>query len=369
MQNVAVRTYFTNESAMKRFYLIIGNTDDDFCNDSYQLVNLKWIVHDELKAQGYERIIFYDNSRVLYFFDEKSREATFNSKKNDIVSVPSSKWDKSKMQRGPLCGNLIRSAKVAEQNTEGNFSDTRNTSDGLSPLHSGRMNEETSFRTIIRCIQDDKIKTAVVFTNAHYFITSYANRHDRLSCLTEFVLYALGNNYNILVFIFHDFSYERLNEIYNNNDVWNQLFVPRITEGSNVIEISSPNGAEIRNLLNYLRLQQGIEFDMSHTERLCLNLQCEIASITEQGSHAPLKYLFNKLVNNWNEKKEKITLSNCVNIVKGKETLPSQELLSDSVEGPEDEKTERSLDGVTASRLKPPTTNIKEKTEIKRTTL
>ena len=201
-------SYFDARSANinRRFFFLTGNTQDLFCDDTLRLVDIEWILHKELKANGYELVAFYDNELKLYCFDDESLTLLKKIKKTEVPLKSGSFSEKGGMQKGPLKGRLYKKRTTKEVESAISAS-SNNSSDGA--LNLGGMYDLTVFRRITGLMRDSEVKAAVIFTDALEFLKKCGDNRDWLN---TFKKYRALTNRNIVVFIFLGHDFEDLND-------------------------------------------------------------------------------------------------------------------------------------------------------------
>ena len=76
-----------------RFIILYGvNTSDSFCTPDLLLLDIDQVLHRHLKAQGFERILFYSghrnhNHEKLYFLDPQSRDSSLPKPKKKSCTI------------------------------------------------------------------------------------------------------------------------------------------------------------------------------------------------------------------------------------------------------------------------------------------
>src|SRR4029078_5885618 len=56
----------------EKFILLYGNINDDFCDNDLVFGNIDFMLWLYFKSQEYRRIIFFQGSKMIYFFDQES---------------------------------------------------------------------------------------------------------------------------------------------------------------------------------------------------------------------------------------------------------------------------------------------------------
>ena len=80
---MANTSYFSAENSWKRLFFITGKTADEFYMDSGIKMNIEQAIWQELKRNGYERIVFFDNDQKLYCYDDESFKLLTKTTKED----------------------------------------------------------------------------------------------------------------------------------------------------------------------------------------------------------------------------------------------------------------------------------------------
>jgi len=148
----------------QRFQFLYGNTKDHFIDAHYRIMGLEhWLLH-QLKAKGYERIVYYSFQNKLHFWDKHSSDLT-RQPSNTPIPVKSSQANPVKpatgLQSGPL-GSLNLRKKTAATNPQPPAGDVADAAPTL-PIQYGTMSDVDAFRALDRLMKDDQCKTAVIF--------------------------------------------------------------------------------------------------------------------------------------------------------------------------------------------------------------
>jgi SpoVK/Ycf46/Vps4 family AAA+-type ATPase len=245
-------TYFSSRNAVtNRFFFVIGETADEFCDDTCRVLTIEWLLYHELRAQNYSRVIFYDKTKWrLYFYDDNSLNMTLGKPQGY-----------SKMGKGPLKGFLPKDVALLNGQT------------GNSALNRGVMSVDAALNQIDACMRDEKIRTAIVINDADHFIRECSS--DTLGIFTQYQSFG-STNENIVVFIFPQRSMESLIKVYERGGqlAWEHLCEPyfRTAKENNIICIGVPQAHEIRNSINNMRLSDGLKIKFSEMGYICNQL-------------------------------------------------------------------------------------------------
>lgn len=233
-----------------RFFFVFGETSDEFCNSNLVFANLHKILHNHLKKLDYKRVVFYEGTKGIYCFDQKSFDLTFNPKKVFEKDI-SSKSSNDKVFTGVLGARVIKKAVSEQEDYQKN-----------SSLELQRnMNDVDIVRHFDTLIKDGTIKTAVVFSNLDDFL-----KHTEQHVLRNFSSNIKSwdelshDNENIIIFIApKDMKIQKDENSNERYDSWAILNNKRNKE--NTIVISQPYKDEIRNLINHYRIVKDLEVD------------------------------------------------------------------------------------------------------------
>lgn len=237
-----------------RTHLLFRHTDDYFYNSDLTKANMREQIYRSLKSLGYERILFYSNSRKIYFFDHESKRMTIDL----LHSMPKRKQGTSSLGGGLFRGSLLqaKSEDVEEISRD-------------STLNLSRMDDVLAMRRIDSVIKSDKIRTAVIFENGDdfmklaelqtaHFVQTMANRLNEWKNLPT-------TNVNKVIFIFPPtIMRSRVNETYERNILWESYFYNLVLgEEKAIYETKNATLGETKNFLNRFRILEGLKVTMT----------------------------------------------------------------------------------------------------------
>ena len=272
-----METYFSNINISKRHFAILGRTTDQFCNDALQLQSLEEALHEHLKEMGYQRIVFYSPTLMLYCRDVESHRHTEHSATEKNVQPPRER----RIKLGPLSNRVPYLDIAPAQNKKKENKDIS--------WNLGRMNSAVVIKIMDKYIRDISIKTALIITDTDFFITSFreiviegGNRSDITrevqATLSSWDTNRRYNDENIVLWIFQKGNVDDLGERLKNNDIWRRFFIPMFKEKyekreGTLIDIPMVGSGEIKNLINYYRIKEGINVDMTLIDVAALELE------------------------------------------------------------------------------------------------
>jgi len=261
-----MKKYFDElKNIRKRFFFIFGNTDDCFCGKNFIAMNLKYTLNKHLKDCGYERVVFYGLNEQIHFYDDESYNLT-------LPKNTSKKTETNTVKKTPM---LIKGPLISKMTVTSRQSDKPVAIETTNDLHFGGMTEVDAFNMIDFCMKDKNIKTAVVITNADYFINFFGAQKNMWNKVFDSLnIYSgLGHEYsNIMIFIFPSQSSVSL---HNENEapVWEMFFKPILKEEKvTEIHIGPPLIGEIRNTINYFRITHKLKLDFHQLDTMCKNI-------------------------------------------------------------------------------------------------
>jgi|GEM_PF-4393211 len=252
----------------KRIFFIFGQTHDLFFECTLERKNIKEKLYDEVKNLSYQRIVFYNHERKIYFADEFSKKTSLDL----IHAQPIKHLPSSTLSSGPL-GDIT--LHTITQNTQV-------TDDNETALHLGRLNDALVLNRLDAIMKDAKIKSAIIIDNADTFIRFFGLDGTRGSS-APMVNSKFNdwenidiNNENIIIFIFpHRYDISLMRENYRNYDLWATYMQKYFNQrnGSQVIEIKMPSQGEIKNMLNHHRVMNHLQVDLQDIDYLAKSIQ------------------------------------------------------------------------------------------------
>lgn len=280
-------SYF--QPAFERFFLLHGHTDDEFCPPTLGILTLEEILHHHLKQLNYQRIVFYNGRQKIYFHDSYSREASRPDKRSDdYEATPEARFPSSiptetttnELPSRPLgsrlCAGPLGFADILTDTEEENSEQTQTTLPPSSENNETALPIELSFTEnslqlsgmsdaevvgfLARCMEDEKLKTAVVFTDGLDFITHFDPPAQRqMSAVLTRCSRLPSFNHNIFIFVLPKTELQNIRTLLERNQwhfLLNQFFEHDYAPTSRVINIGSPREDEVLNLLHYWRLKR-----------------------------------------------------------------------------------------------------------------
>jgi len=259
----------------KRFFFLHGKTDDEFCSSDLEVLGLEEVLHKQLKNARYERVLFFNGSQKLYFYDHLSKKMIRpgqdkESASNKQQSAPGARGGKSKMCAGPLGMKRMRlsrqsgsGASFGQAATGGNSGAQESDTD--EPLHMGRMTDLEMVGLMDHCMQDESVKTAVVYSDGLDFVnfTEQAAVRKVAGCLSTWGK-LFSSNQNICIFIMPNIDLQSIRQIFERSQHWQYLGSQMINEqkpSSQMIAVGSPKQDEVHNLFQYWRLKNNLPTD------------------------------------------------------------------------------------------------------------
>ncbi|MBQ5825703.1 MAG: AAA family ATPase, partial [Clostridia bacterium] len=257
------RTYFSEIASVEPHFIVAGHTDDLCCNDALQITSLEYELHRHLKEQGFEAVVFYNILQNIYCYDRESYNIVFGKH-----TVQSNRAEHNGASDGI---NLTEDGPLG---VEWDLFDDANTGSENEPTvdsTTGALCNRTLalpavWSHVTKMLMGDK-KTAFVLSNMN------AETEDRftpeaLRTLVELAEYS-SRNHSIAVYIYRGFDFASLqSQSEDGGEAWqrfmNACIRPLICRANehgaksvrhHVLRVGYPNSAEIRNLLNHLRLR------------------------------------------------------------------------------------------------------------------
>ncbi len=261
--------------AYQRFFFLHGHTDDEFCPPTLGILTLEEMLHSHLRQLGYQRLVFYNGRQKIYFHDGFSRQSSrpdlpserYEEQESPVLPHMASVSEKhapstvSRIGTGPLGNFSLLNASSTPDSTQ---VETRLSPVNLDSLESslqlGNMNDSEVVGFIARCMEDEHLKTAVIFTDGLDFITHFdapAQRH--MSGVLTRCGQLPSSNHNIYLFILPHTELQNIRRLLERHEwhfLLNQFFDQDYTPTHRVIFIGPPRQDEVHYLLNYWSLKR-----------------------------------------------------------------------------------------------------------------
>lgn len=229
------RSFFLPGNLSTRFLCYFGQTGDLFVDELLYPQDKEYSLHRQLKAAGYERVVFYGYSRGAYFLDAESRDLWHGRKEKKTAQ---SLFDGPKLK-----GRLSARATPDRQNRK--------------PM-SFQVGAQEMLRYAETFLKDTTIRTAVVFPNGVEALKEFADL-DRGRLLDNFFVEVTQGglqqtaNTNIAVFVFNR-TPRQIQEFLAGparESLRNYLLTKAYATRH---DVGIPGKGELRRMLNYLRL-------------------------------------------------------------------------------------------------------------------
>lgn len=276
----------------RRFFFIIGATDDEFALPDLTVLSLEEALHAHLLELGYQRVVFYDGVKKVYFWDHDSLRRSLPPRPGS--PAPGDRLAGSPGGAPPLSGRLVSGPLGGRRVSLGS------TTPPAPPvaqerLHLGGMDDVEAATHLDRCMRDPTCRTAVVFSNGLDFlahtdsvalrpITARMTRWQQLT----------GQNNNICIFLFPPLAATDVESLLGQRGGWaffrSQMFTGT-TLSSQVHTVGSPQAEEVIWLLERLRICHGKPADVLGTHALAVRL-CRLPRETSR----QLKRLYARLL-------------------------------------------------------------------------
>ncbi|MBW4571213.1 MAG: AAA family ATPase [Tolypothrix carrinoi HA7290-LM1] len=237
-----------NLAAGDRFIILYGaNTSDQFCTSDLLLRDIEWVLHRYLKSQGYQRILFFNQHRKLYFLDGESRDRCLPRRAStNVLSLAS-----NEMMVTP--GPLGRRKRLLPNRSEP-VTPTPTASTSAPSL----MRDITVIPHFQTAMEEPELRSAIVFTDAEG-LAYFTNQQELFGRIIEWSRLPASNR-NRCIFVFQcdnrnvlaEFC-ERHRFTYLHNFL---LHREQAGQSLNICRLGAPRADEIEHLIHYFRLDQ-----------------------------------------------------------------------------------------------------------------
>ncbi len=242
----------------KRFYILHGIGIEDLffasSNSNHFELTIENVILEELKNQGYQRVIFSSPHRSVYFLDIDSEELSWPIK-NGIRSNDHPDHQMQRLDGGPLATMML-------------FKPTTNVNT-RTPLES--MGDIATIRFLDTIIKETTIRSAVVFLQAETSLNSFEAPRILSGLISEWARLPYNNRNSCFLL----FAAGNLDQLIN---IANGLAAPELRyfildkdhEGGNhaTIQIGSPEHEEITHLIEYVKQTTAIQVNPNETDKI-----------------------------------------------------------------------------------------------------
>lgn len=241
------KSYFARERLKHHIFCYYGATNDLFVDESLLPLNIYQSLHQELKLQGYERILFFDCVKGVTFLDAESHER-WNPQPESQSEPQPDKQSRADRLRPRTRGSLLMTNAAAVQQTPRAHEGPVKTSITVS--------EEEMLHYAEHFMTDPSMTTAIIFEDGLNSLKVFQNVHNgsMLQGVFKAVAGLTGNlqqidNRNVMIFLFNCGQQKIKDEI--ERSIWTYLDEPHALTHI----IPPPTDREVRLALNYQRVR------------------------------------------------------------------------------------------------------------------
>lgn len=265
-------SYFDPDLALKGHYVITGNTNDNFCSDLLQIGDIREALHSYLLEQHFDAVFFFDYTNRLYCYDYRSfRILNGREDAEPAREQPERRRGNPVAMTGPLAGNLAGYAAARRRrNLERTAVPAQPDTDRLNRSN---MSLTAAWQQVITLLQSERHRCALILSNINAMQGTFSE--SVLQTLQE--LTAGSNTHsNVVIYIFRGNTMLQMldDQSHYGSNHWNIFFRSVLwplmetdtPEENRVISLRTPNMAEVRNLLNYLRFSESIRLQVDPTQ-------------------------------------------------------------------------------------------------------
>lgn len=257
-----------------KLIIIFGLSNQEFfIGPDLRLYNFNRIIWKFLNQRGFQRIVFFDTSMRIYFFDEHSEQYARREPPTNASSQPSNSNTTNSDGRPLGARRTILSLPNTPQTTTSS-SASRNIPPPTQQQHAGRnlpletpvqMNttsDPEAIKLLDSYMRDTKYRTAVVLPNFDLTQMEPAASSELIHMLDHWSDLPYRNE-NRCFLVFHNRNESSLLEATNNSTLLSSLLEDSFA-GNNInnhLYIGSPNEDEIARLIQWDRLSRNIAID------------------------------------------------------------------------------------------------------------
>jgi len=250
----------------KRLFILYGpGLEDAFIDEQLQELEIEKTLVAELKANGFDRIVFSSPHNSIYFHDEKSRQLT--SPSNKQVEIPN-EGQMQRLDNGPF-NTLMLFSPQNNRNLDNSYSS---------------MGDMGTIRFLNTVMNSCDYRTAVVIVQAEALLCQFDDPRI-LSGLIGSWARLPSTNQNACFFLFSADTIDQL------TDVSNQLPIPEIrsaiqqneniTNRHAVVKIGAPSNDEIKRLITKMRREANFKVDIKDFDQIIGFMEIESISLRQ----------------------------------------------------------------------------------------
>lgn len=250
------KTYFAPELIEGGHYIITGQSNDNYINDLYQTVDINQVLHKELLDHDFDIVLFYDYLNRLYCYDARSRYLLTHANEAEPDTAPAqgtSSVSNSIARSGPGGGRRQNRRHQRNQTVDVPATDA---------YHMRYVSIDVAWNHVIALIRQTRYRTAIVFSNMSGLAFDFPQEAlDALSALNA----VQTDRPHAAFYVFRTETGASFSDYAQiGSGIWQQffelilkpLFETNDPAKNRVISLSTPNAAEVTNLLNMMRLRK-----------------------------------------------------------------------------------------------------------------
>ncbi len=251
-----------------RFFVLYGaGVQDDFITKDYVAFSLKEALWEWLHDKEFERIALYDTDRTIHFLDVRSRDLSRAQTQGQNADSAQPGTARRLQGRGPL-GRKRVSLSCQPQQTHNSQAQR-----SMSIAHAIDL-----LNTLMWMKDGRNVKSAVVIDQADLLLEQL-RRQESTALLAKIRKWSQlpANNHNICMMVFGGASYQRVCDVTESMlpEIHEHLKRRQQTQGYNVTCIGTPTDAEIKHLIDFVRLQHDVEVNWNERQRLAVWMAAE----------------------------------------------------------------------------------------------
>lgn len=261
-------SYFDADLALQGHYVITGNTNDNFCSDLLQIGDIREALHSYLLEQKFDAVFFFDYTNRLYCYDDRSYRILQGSNTEQPREQPA-RQHRSIAASGPLADNLEAFETARRRRNPARSAAQPNT----DRLNFRRMDITTAWQQVLTLLRGETHRCALILSNINAMQGTFSE--SVLQVLQELTAGSNASS-NVVIYIFRGNTMLQMLDEQSRygNSAWNIFFRSVLRplmetdtpEENRVISLRTPNLAEVRNLLNYLRFNDTIQLQIDVTQ-------------------------------------------------------------------------------------------------------
>lgn len=272
---------FSETNCSCPYFVVSGLTTDNIINDELAISDVKMMLHRHLIEQGFDAVVFYDPVRMLHFYDAKTSFIVRNTIAPTPQQLNSALSRRTTAQGQPAPAQPPQRSVFRRLRQDSAESENRNWG-SVWEFNVGNTTVGQAYARLAMLLSRTDFRCAVVFPDC--MALQLENDALIVQARHKALTAPLANravNKNIIIFMTESDPHNSISDVLlpraQAGDLANffaSYIVPKLEEDEmrNYLRIPPPNASEICNMLNMLRLRDGMQVEIRHIREIAQRL-------------------------------------------------------------------------------------------------